>query len=45
MQGDGKGEKAPPLGGIIGRTAGSTKFNNSDALKNSNIIWSKAHLF
>ena len=45
IQGDGKGELAPPLGGLLGRRAGATKYNSSDALKDSNIVWSKEHLF
>jgi cytochrome c len=45
MQGDGKGAAAPPLGGIIGRKAGSTAFSYSKAMKSSGITWSDKHLW
>lgn len=45
MQGDGKGAAAPPLGGILGRNAGSTAFGYSKAMKSSGITWTPKHLF
>lgn len=45
MQGDGKGAAAPPLGGVIGRKAGTTAFSYSKAMKNSGITWSAKHLW
>ncbi|MFC3174105.1 c-type cytochrome [Novosphingobium bradum] len=34
----------PNLAGVVGRTAGSTAFNYSDALKKSGIKWTPANL-
>lgn len=35
---------APNLAGVVGRKAGSTAFNYSTALKNSNLTWTRANL-
>jgi cytochrome c len=35
---------APNLAGVVGRKAGSTAFNYSTALKNSNLVWNRANL-
>lgn len=45
IEGDGKGAAAPPLGGIMGRKAGTTAFSYSKAIKNSGIVWSDKHLW
>ena len=44
-QGSGKGAAAPPLGGVIGRTAGTTAFSYSKAMKGSGIVWNEKHVF
>ena len=44
-QGNGKGAAAPPLGGVMGRTAGTTAFSYSKAMKGSGIVWSDKHVF
>jgi len=36
--------QGPSLAGVVGRKAGSTQFNYSAALKDSNLTWTKPNL-
>jgi cytochrome c len=35
---------APNLGGVVGRKAGTTSFTYSKAMKDANIVWTRANL-
>lgn len=45
LEGDNKTASAPTLGGVVGRTAGSTAFPYSKSMKTAGFSWSGKHLF
>jgi cytochrome c len=40
----GRAVLGPNLAGVVGRKAGSTDFNYSPAMRNANIVWTRANL-
>ena len=45
LEGDNKTASAPSLGGVVGRTAGSTAFPYSKSMKTAGFNWNPKHLF